>query len=100
VVILDLEIPEELRQEGWARDLVRAIQQARKEAGLHVADRIRLSLSLPPELQAAAARFRDYVAQQTLAVEIDLDGRLDRSAMFTQRLDLGGAPAELALAKA
>jgi isoleucyl-tRNA synthetase len=100
VVLLDLEIPEELRQEGWARDLVRAVQQARKEAGLHVADRIRLSLSLPPELRAAAARFRDYVAEQTLAVEIDLDGRLDRASMFTQRLDLGGAPAEIALAKA
>jgi isoleucyl-tRNA synthetase len=82
-----------------ARDLVRAVQQARKEAGLHVTDRIRLALSLPEDVRAAAARFRDYLAEQTLAVEIDLDGRLDRAGMSTQRADLGG-PAEIALAKA
>ena len=98
VVLLDLEVSEELRQEGLARDLVRAVQQARKDAGLHVADRIRLALSLPAELREAAARFRDYVAEQTLAVDVDLDGRLDRAGMFTQRVDLGG-PAEIALAK-
>jgi isoleucyl-tRNA synthetase len=99
VVLLDLEVSEELRQEGLARDLVRAVQQARKDAGLHVVDRIRLALSLPDEVRAAAARFRDYVAEQTLAVEIDLDGRLDRANLFTQRVDLGG-PGEIALAKA
>jgi isoleucyl-tRNA synthetase len=98
-VLLDLELSEELRQEGLARDLVRAVQQARKDAGLHVADRIRLALSLPAELREAAARFRDYVAEQTLAVDVDLDDRLDRAGMFTQRVDLGG-PAEIALVKA
>ncbi|HXZ86165.1 MAG TPA: isoleucine--tRNA ligase, partial [Myxococcota bacterium] len=47
IVVLDPAIDDALRQEGLARDVVRAIQQARREAGLHVSDRIRLALELP-----------------------------------------------------
>ena len=54
VAVLDFELSESLVQEGKARDLVRMIQQARREAGLHVSDRIRLSLTLPPDWKAAA----------------------------------------------
>ncbi len=97
VVLLDLELSDELRQEGLVRDLVRAVQQTRKGAGLHVADRIRLALSLPDDFRAAAQRFRDYVAEQTLAIDVDLDGRLDRATMFRQEVDLGGNVAKIAL---
>jgi isoleucyl-tRNA synthetase len=98
VVLLDLELSEELVQEGLARDLVRAVQQARKEAGLHVSDRIRLSLTLSEDLEQAADRFRDYVSEQTLAVELDLEGHLD-AALFEQELKLSGSPARIALAR-
>jgi isoleucyl-tRNA synthetase len=98
VVLLDLELSEELVQEGLARDLVRAVQQARKEAGLHVSDRIRLSLALPEELEQAAERFRDYVSEQTLAVELDLEGHLD-APLFEQELKLSGSPARISLAR-
>ncbi len=98
VVLLDLELSEELVQEGLARDLVRAVQQTRKEAGLDVSDRIRLALSLSGELEQAAARFRDYVGEQTLAVEVELAGGLDE-ALFEQEVKLAGAPVRIALAR-
>jgi isoleucyl-tRNA synthetase len=99
VVVLDFTLTERLVQEGRARDLVRVVQQARRDAGLHVSDRIRLSLRLPPEWRESVAAFRDYVAASTLAAELDLDGRLDGEALVRQQADLGGASVEVALAR-
>src|SRR5262249_34085201 len=69
IVILDVTVDPELAAEGVARDVVRAVQQARREAGLHVSDRIRVALELPEDWRAAAQHFRDYIAEQTLATE-------------------------------
>ncbi len=70
LVALDTRLTPELVREGRARDLVRWIQEARKQAGLEVSDRIRLRLELPPEWQEALEAFHDYVAGETLAVEV------------------------------
>src|SRR5690606_39430813 len=54
-VVLDLELDDELLGDGYARDVVRQVQDARKAAGLHVADRITLRLAVPaPWAQAVA----------------------------------------------
>ena len=53
-VALELEIDESLRVEGWARDIVRAVQNARQHAGLEISDRILLTLDGDDELLAAA----------------------------------------------
>ena len=74
IVVLDLELTPELVAEGRARDVVRAVQQARKEADLHVSDRIRLALDLPDDWQRDVEQFADYVREQTLATELDLAG--------------------------
>jgi isoleucyl-tRNA synthetase len=100
VAVLDFELSEALVQEGRARDLVRLIQQARRDAGLHVSDRIRLSLTLPPDWKSAATAFRDYLAENTLASELDLAGRRLEGALFHQQAELGGATVALSLAKA
>jgi isoleucyl-tRNA synthetase len=71
-VALDLTIDEDLRQEGRAREIVHAVQNARKSAGLQVEDRIELALAGDAELLAAAAAHRDYVAGETLAVALSL----------------------------
>jgi len=99
IVLLDLEIDEELAHEGRARDLVRAVQQARKEADLHVSDRIHLVLDLPPEWVATAQRFREYIAEQTLARELDLEGDVRQHDLFVHEAKLGGASIQIGLAK-
>jgi isoleucyl-tRNA synthetase len=72
-VALDLHIDDELRREGWARDMVRAIQNARVDAGLEISDRILLSLGGDEELVATAREHEPYIAGETLAVEVRYD---------------------------
>lgn len=69
-VVLDLALDDELRAEGVARDAVRAVQDARKAAGLNVSDRIRLTLGVPADQVAAVEEHRDVVARETLAVTL------------------------------
>jgi len=99
VAVLDFELNESLVQEGRARDLVRLIQQARREAGLHVSDRIRLSLTLPPDWKAAATAFRDYLTENTLASELDVEGNHLEGALFEQQAKLGNEAVQLSIAK-
>jgi isoleucyl-tRNA synthetase len=70
LVVLDTVVTDELAAEGVARDLVRAVQQARKDAGLDVSDRITLTLRLPESVEAAVRRFEDFVARETLAESV------------------------------
>ncbi|MDR1636905.1 MAG: isoleucine--tRNA ligase [Treponema sp.] len=67
---LDTEITEELSREGDVRDLVRGVQNLRKELGLEVTDRIRLSLWGSEGLKAAWEDFSAFVAGETLAQEV------------------------------
>lgn len=72
LVLLDLHITEELKLEGYARDFVRVIQQARKDADLKVSDRINITYSAnDSELNAAMKAWDTYIKEQTLAVEIE-----------------------------
>jgi isoleucyl-tRNA synthetase len=76
-VALQLEIDEELRRAGLAREVVRAVQDARKNAGLEITDRIELGLGRDAELQAVAQEHEAYIAGETLATSItfgDEDG--------------------------
>ena len=73
-VALELSLDNELRDEGWAREIVHAVQAARREAGLEVSDRITLSLDGDRELLAAARAHEPYIAGETLAVDVGYDG--------------------------
>jgi isoleucyl-tRNA synthetase len=66
-VVLDTEVTEELAVEGLARDLVRAVQQARREAKLDVSDRISLVIGGTSAVQAAARAHETLIAGETLA---------------------------------
>ncbi len=66
-VALQLELDDELRREGLAREIVHAVQNARKEAGLHISDRIALSLGGDEELLATAREHEPYIAGEVLA---------------------------------
>jgi isoleucyl-tRNA synthetase len=69
-VALDLEITDELRREGLARELIRLVQDARKAASLDVTDRIALGVESSGEVAAALDEHRSYVTGETLAVEL------------------------------
>jgi isoleucyl-tRNA synthetase len=70
-VALQLELDDELRREGLAREIVHAVQNARKEAGLEITDRIELALAGDPELLNAARAHEDYLAGEVLATSVD-----------------------------
>jgi len=65
-IALDSEITEELRQEGMVRDIVRSVQNLRKEKDLDVTDRIALSISGNENVKAAVEAFQDYLSAETL----------------------------------
>ncbi len=73
VVVLDTAVTPELEAEGWARDAVRVIQDCRRIDGYVVTDRIQVSLALSSAEQAAAVeQWRDYVAEQVLATDLQV----------------------------
>src|SRR5690606_31012838 len=67
LVGLDTRLNEQLKREGLARELVRAVQEARKQAGLEVADRIVLEIEGDAAVADALGTHRDYVMSETLA---------------------------------
>lgn len=69
VIAMDTVITETLELEGYARDLVRAIQDLRKEAGYEVSDRVRVALH-GAQMEKILALFSDYITSETLS-EID-----------------------------
>jgi isoleucyl-tRNA synthetase len=102
-VALDLAIDAELREEGHAREIVHAVQSARKLAGLEVEDRIELALDGAPALLDAARAHHDYVTGETLAVELSLaDGAIVPAAEwgYSDRLQIEGLDLTISLRKA
>ena len=78
LVVLDATIDPLLQEEGRARDFVRLVQNARKDAGLAVTDRIALTAKLDGSLADAVKHHADYVMGETLSVGLDLDIRAAR----------------------
>ena len=89
VVSVDLVTTEALEREGLAGDLVRLVQAARRDAGLHISDRIHLMLTLPEDMAEAARHHRIWLMEQTWrwtwnvtvgpSVEIDLSAATGRA---------------------
>ena len=73
-VVLDTVLDAELEAEGYARDVIRAVQDQRKADDLHVADRIRLSLRVPDEKLAAVESNIEMIAAETLALDTSVEG--------------------------
>jgi isoleucyl-tRNA synthetase len=97
-VILNVTVTPELKEEGLARDLVRLVQMTRKEAGLHVADRIELGVSLPAGLAPAIERHRRFICAETLALDLRLSA--DRADAFRMEHQLEGQPVTIEVRRA
>jgi isoleucyl-tRNA synthetase len=99
-VALDLTIDDDLREEGYAREIVHAVQNARKTAGLEVEDRIALRLAGDPALIVAAEAHRDYLTGETLAIELELgDGSSATAAAmdYSEQTEIDGLALTIAL---
>ena len=68
--MLDTAVTPELEAEGLARDMVRAIQQARRDVGLSVSDRIALTIDAPETITSAARTHEALIRSETLALEV------------------------------
>ncbi|MGO9408212.1 MAG: isoleucine--tRNA ligase [Acidimicrobiales bacterium] len=96
IVALDLETTAELEAEGLARDVIRFVQRARRDAGLKVTDRIRLWIGLPDASVAVVEHWRAHIAAQVLATEIDIAPLAEVQAQTTEPDDVFTAVGELA----
>ena len=92
-VALDLELDDDLRREGTARELVRALNDLRKAEGLAIADRVRATLAAGPAVRAAVDAHRDWVAGEILASELVLTDDAGDGA----RVDIDGEPVAVTL---
>jgi isoleucyl-tRNA synthetase len=71
-VALDTSLDDALRAEGTARELIRAVNDARKQAGLEIADRIALRVGVTGRVEAAVHRHRDWIAREVLATSFEI----------------------------
>ena len=71
-VALEIELNDELRNEGMARELISRIQNLRKETGLEITDRIHVTISPDEKVEKAVSGFGDYIKSQVLALDITL----------------------------
>ena len=71
-VALEVELTDDLRREGMARELINRIQNLRKESGLEITDRIRLTVTPEESVRQAVEAFEEYIKTQVLADQITL----------------------------
>ncbi len=93
VIVLDIELTPELEAEGVARDVVRLVQQARRDGGLDVSDRINLVVGVSESVRRQLAVHQTFIARETLAVSFTFG-----SGEPTAELD--GEPVHIAVSKA
>ena len=96
---LDTKISDELKKEGYARDVVRGIQNLRKESGFEITDRITLVLGGDAELKGAFDMFKDFIANETLSVDTAWQDGLADAAGVT-KIEADGLSWKVKLAKA
>jgi isoleucyl-tRNA synthetase len=97
-VLIDTQLTNELREEGDARELIRLIQESRKEAGFEVSDRIEVFYSSNSELQKAIEKFSKHIQEETLALKLS-QGEIPSHVDYQKDFDVNGKPAKLGLVR-
>ena len=95
-VALDVEVTEELRQEGIAREIVKKIQTMRKECGFDIVDRIAVCLTKSSASDQAVEKFSEYISNQVLADSLTLVDSLENG----EEIELDDAKISVSIAKA
>ena len=98
VVILDTNVTKGLVHEGYAREIVRYIQDMRKEAGYEVSDRIYVMVRSDGEVDRAVMGHADYIERETLSIELSQSGELEYD--IKKDVEVGGQPVRIEIRKA
>ncbi len=96
-VKVDTKVTDDLKAEGWAREVIRHIQSSRKKAGYDVENRIKLSLDADDKLQKALDKFQPIIFSETLTAEKLIDVR---TADYSTDLDVDGQKLKIAMKRA
>lgn len=94
-VLLDTRLDESLILEGLSREVVNRIQKLRKDSHLNVSDRIRLGIAASGKLADAINIHKDYIAQETLATELETDAAAVKAAEFKERFKIEGSDCDI-----
>ncbi|MGE5427388.1 MAG: isoleucine--tRNA ligase [Methylococcaceae bacterium] len=86
-IALDINLTEELKQEGIAREFINKIQNIRKDSDFEVTDRIVLKIQKDDRFNLAVENFRDYISNQTLAGELVLVDQINQANSHTVEID-------------
>lgn len=86
-VVLDTEITKDLKHEGYAREIVRCLQELRKEADYNVDDRIYVFVEAEEEIGKAVTAYADYIMKETLANELQDKGDFDWDREKTVKIE-------------
>ncbi|MBP7881374.1 MAG: isoleucine--tRNA ligase, partial [Actinomyces sp.] len=84
-VVLDKLVSAELEAEGWARDLIRQIQDTRKAEGLHIADRINVTLTVPEDRLEALGVHEDLIKHETLTIDLAASAGDEQTLTISKR---------------
>ena len=95
-VALDVEVTDELRQEGIAREIVKKIQTMRKECGFDIVDRIVVNISKEDATDSAVNKFTEYISNQVLADSLQIVEKIDGG----EAIELDDATIYVSIAKA
>lgn len=96
MVLLDLDLTQDLKLEGIARDLVRAIQQRRRDMELQLTDKIEVFISSADDnINAAVAKWESYIKEQTLSNSIQCVSKLDSDNVINVEIDGAAAIIEM-----
>ena len=96
---IDPTLTPALRREGAAREVVSAVQRARKAADLLVSDRIRLHVAGDPDAESAVREHEQWICDEVLAVSLTIGGEPGPEYHAAQAVDIDGATARIALTK-
>jgi isoleucyl-tRNA synthetase len=86
-IALDINLSEELKQEGIAREFINKIQNLRKENGFEVTDRIKLRIAKHEAYNVAVENHKEYICAQTLADELELADSVDSARSKEVEID-------------
>jgi len=97
-IALDIELTDELIEEGIARELINRIQNLRKSSGLEITDRIKVLIEDREEIHNAVLHCNDYIASQVLATSLELNSQL--STLNSQPIEMDGYNVNINIQKA